>query len=118
MPKAEDNSDKKGPKHSGAGHRARLRERLLTGGAEALADYEVLEYLLYAAMRQGDTKPAAKALLNRFGTLSAVLNADPAALQQVDGIGETSAAALKSVAGAATATATMLTAAPNLAKFM
>ena len=101
MPKAEDISDKREPKHAGAGHRARLRERLLTGGAEALADYEVLEYLLYAAMRQGDTKPAAKALLKRFGSLSGVLNADPAALQQVDGIGETSAAALKSVAIAA-----------------
>ena len=93
--------DEPKPKHAGAGHRARLRERLLPGGAEALADYEVLEYLLYAAMRQGDTKPAAKALLKRFGTLSAVLNADPAALQQVDGIGETSASALKSVAIAA-----------------
>lgn len=101
MPGAEDRLDEPKPKHAGAGHRARLRERLLTGGAEALADYEVLEYLLYAAMRQGDTKPAAKALLKRFGTLSAVLNADPAALQQVDGIGETSAAALKSVAIAA-----------------
>ena len=101
MPGAEDRFDEPKPKHAGAGHRARLRERLLTGGAEALADYEVLKYLLYAAMRQGDTKPAAKALLKRFGTLSAVLNADPAALQQVDGIGETSAAALKSVAIAA-----------------
>ena len=78
-----------------------MRERLLTGGAEALADYEVLEYLLFAAIRQGDTKPVAKALLNRFGSLSGVLNADPAALTQVDGIGETTAAALKSVAIAA-----------------
>ncbi len=101
MPQAEDKSGRKGAKHSGAGHRARLRERLLNGGAEALADYEVLEFLLFAAMRQGDTKPAAKALLKRFGSLSAVLNADPAALQQVDGIGQTSAAALKSVAVAA-----------------
>lgn len=97
MPQAEKNSGK----HSGAGHRARLRERLLNGGAEALADYEVLEYLLFAAMRQGDTKQVAKALLKRFGTLAGVLNANPAALQQVPGVGETSAAALKSVALAA-----------------
>lgn len=101
MTKAEVNTGDRTPKHSGAGHRARLRERLLSGGTEALADYEVLEYLLFAAIRQGDTKPVAKALLKRFGTLSAVLNAYPAALQQVDGIGETSAAALKSVAIAA-----------------
>lgn len=88
-------------KQAGIGHRARLRERLLKGGAEALADYEVLEYLLFAGIRQGDTKPAAKALLKHFGNLSAVLNADPKALQRVKGVGETSAAALKSVAIAA-----------------
>lgn len=88
-------------KAAGAGHRARLRERLLTGGAEALADYEVLEYLLFAAIKQGDTKPIAKALIAQFGSLAAVLNADPKALQRVRGVGETSAAALKSVATAA-----------------
>ena len=49
--------------HAGAGHRARLRERVLNGGNEALADYELLEFLLFAGMRQGDTKPAAKALI-------------------------------------------------------
>ncbi len=88
-------------KHAHAGHRERLRKRLLEGGAEALADYEVLEYLLFAGIRQGDTKPVAKALVERFGSLSAVLNADPGALQSVKGVGETSAAALKIVALAA-----------------
>lgn len=85
-------------KQAGAGHRERLRERMLRGGAEALADYEVLEYLLFAAIRQGDTKPLAKALIARFGSLAGVLNADPAALQRVKGLGRTSAAALKAVA--------------------
>ena len=88
-------------KAAGKGHRARLRERLLKGGDEALADYEVLEYLLFAGMRQGATKPVAKALISRFGSIAGVLNADPAALRQVKGVGETSAAALKSVAIAA-----------------
>jgi DNA repair protein RadC len=88
-------------KLAGRGHRERLRERLLKGGAEALADYEVLEYLLFAAIRQGDTKPVAKDLLKRFGSLAGVLNADPAALRQVKGMGDGSAAALKSVAIAA-----------------
>ncbi|MBV7266818.1 DNA repair protein RadC [Erythrobacter sp. WH131] len=74
---------------------------MLKGGNEALADYEVLEYLLFAGMRQGDTKPVAKALLKQFGSLAAVLNADPKALQRVKGVGGTSAAALKSVAIAA-----------------
>lgn len=88
-------------KSAGDGHRARLRERLLTGGAEALADYEVLEYLLYAAIPRGDTKPIAKALLAQFGSLAGVLNADPKAMQRVKGVGESSAAALKAVAIAA-----------------
>ncbi|MXO59160.1 DNA repair protein RadC [Altererythrobacter salegens] len=87
--------------HDGAGHRARLRQRLLDGGSEALADYEVLEYLLFAAIPRGDTKPAAKALLARFGSLAGVLKADHHALAEVDGVGESSAAALKAVAFAA-----------------
>ncbi|MGY6552083.1 MAG: RadC family protein [Erythrobacter sp.] len=88
-------------KAAGAGHRARLRERLLKGGAEALADYEVLEFLLFAGNPRGDTKPLAKALIAQFGGLAGVLNADPAALQRVKGMGETSAAALRIVAVAA-----------------
>jgi DNA repair protein RadC len=94
-------SEEKKRDHGGTGHRARLRERLLNGGAEALADYEVLEYLLFAAIRQGDTKPVAKRLIDRFGSFAGVLNAEPGALMQVKGMGETSAAALKSVALAA-----------------
>ncbi len=88
-------------KIAGLGHRSRLRARLLKGGAEALADYEVLEYLLFAGIRQGDTKPVAKELLKQFGTLAGVLNADPHALQRVKGVGETTAAALKAVNTAA-----------------
>ena len=101
LPQDEENTGKPAGSHSGTGHRARLRERLIGGGPEALADYEVLEYLLFAGMRQGDTKPVAKALLARFGSLANVLNADPSALQQVTGVGETTAGALKSVAIAA-----------------
>jgi DNA repair protein RadC len=97
LPQPENASALAGP----SGHRARLRRRLLTGGAEALADYEVLEYLLFAANPRGDTKPLAKALLERFGSLNAVLNAEPGALGQVKGMGDTGAAALKAVALAA-----------------
>ncbi len=82
-------------KSGAAGHRARLRERLLGGGAEALADYEVLEYLLFGALARGDTKPQAKALLARFGTLAGVLNADPSALKQVKGVSDASVGQIK-----------------------
>ncbi|MBO9516801.1 MAG: DNA repair protein RadC [Porphyrobacter sp.] len=83
----------KAPRESD-GHRARLRQRLLEGGPEALADYEVLEYLLFAIPRV-DTKPLAKDLLSRFGSLAGVLDAQPGALKQVKGISETAVGALK-----------------------
>ena len=66
--------------HSGTGHRMRLRQRLLKGGPESLADYELLEFLLFAAIRQGDTKPLAKRLITQFGSFSGVLSAAPASL--------------------------------------
>ena len=87
--------------HDGVGHRARLRARLLDGGAEALADYEVLEYLLFGANARIDTKPIAKALLARFGSLVAVLEASPGALKQVKGMGEAGVGTLKITALAA-----------------
>lgn len=84
-----------------AGHRARLRKRLLDGGAEALADHEVIEYLLMTAIPRRDVKPLARALIRRFGSLAGVLNADTKALSLHPGMGDTSAAALKIVALAA-----------------
>jgi DNA repair protein RadC len=88
--------------HSGAeGHRGRLRKRLLEGGAEALGDHEVVEYLLMTAIPRRDVKPLARALIQRFGSLAGVLNADAAVLSKHPGMGETSAAALKIVALAA-----------------
>ena len=66
------------------GHRSRLQERLLTGGADNLPDYEILEVLLAASNPRGDTKPLAKALIDRLGgTLAAVLSADPEKLRSV-----------------------------------
>src|SRR2546421_10823924 len=64
-------------------HRSRLQDRLLKGGAENLPDYEILEILLAASNPRGDTKPLAKALIDHFGGLAAVLSAHPEALQEV-----------------------------------
>ena len=82
-------------------HRKRLRARFLKEPG-AVPDYEVLEMLLAMARPRGDTKPAAKALLRAFNdSLADVLSADPSALMEVDGVGETSAVALKVVREAA-----------------
>ena len=77
------------------GHRQRLRQRFLEGGAEALPDYELLEMILFLAIPRVDTKPLAKQLLARFGGFAAVLNADIAALTEIDGVKENTAAVLK-----------------------
>jgi len=79
------------------GHRARLRTRLLAGGGEALLDYELLEFLLFAAMPRKDTKPIAKALLARFGSFAGIMGAGREALLTVPGLGEASAASLLAV---------------------
>ena len=83
------------------GHRERLRTRFRDHGDTALADYEILELLLFRLIPRRDTKPVAKALLDRFGTLSGVFGATPALLQEVKGIGETVALDLKLVAAVA-----------------
>jgi DNA repair protein RadC len=92
--------DKANPNEA-AGHRARLRKRLLDGGTDALADHEVIEFLLMNARPRIDTKPIARALLKRYGSLAGVLNADAKALALDPQMGEASAAALKVVALAA-----------------
>jgi DNA repair protein RadC len=70
------------------GHRDRLRTRYRDHGDTALADYEVLELLLFRLIPRRDTKPIAKALLDRFGTFAGVFGASPTLLQEVKGIGE------------------------------
>ena len=59
------------------GHRERLRTRLREGGPGALADYELLELLLFFAVHRRDTKPIAKAMLEHLGGLGGVLAAEP-----------------------------------------
>jgi DNA repair protein RadC len=84
------------------GHRERLRQRLIAKGGDALADYEVLEVLLYAGNPRGDTKPLAKALIDRFGSLAGVLAAGPEALRAVKGMGDGAIAGLLASREAAT----------------
>jgi DNA repair protein RadC len=83
------------------GHRARMREKISRSGPEALLDHEMLEMLLFLALPRRDTKPIARALLIRFGTFADTITAPMAELQEVEGMGEAAAAALKLVQGAA-----------------
>lgn len=83
------------------GHRERLRERFREAGAAALADYELLELLLFRSIPRADTKATAKALLKRFGSFPEVLGAPEHLLREVEGVGETVALDIKAIAEAA-----------------
>ena len=70
------------------GHRSRLAARFRDKGGEGLADYELLELILFQSLPRRDTKPIAKALLERFGSFSGVLAAPEDRLREIVGVGE------------------------------
>ncbi len=82
-------------------HRQRLRARFLAGGANALADYEMMELVLFAAIPRRDVKPLAKTLIATFGGFAEVLSAPAERLMEIDGVGEAVVAQLKIVEAAA-----------------
>ena len=79
------------------GHREKMRRRFLSGGLEHFADHEALELLLYYAIPRRDTNPIAHALMERYGSLSAVLAAPVDDLKKVEGVGESAAVLLKMI---------------------
>ena len=86
-----------------ANHRKRMRERLRRSGLEQMAPHEALEYLLYHAIPQGDVNPLAHRLIERFGSLRAVLNAPEEELTLVRGVGGHTAGFLRAVGELASA---------------
>jgi DNA repair protein RadC len=77
-----------------AGHRGRLRERFLEGGASAFHDYELIEYLLTLTIPRVDTKPLAKRLIDDFGGIGALLGASADSLRR-EGLTDAAIGALK-----------------------
>jgi DNA repair protein RadC len=68
------------------GHRERLRARLREAGPDAVADYELLELVLFRAIPRRDVKPLAKALIARFGSFAEAVAARPERLAEIDGM--------------------------------
>ena len=82
-------------------HRKRLRDRFLSGGAQAMPDYELLELVLFRAIPRCDIKPLARQLLDLFGDFNGVLSAPQERLAAVSGVGEAVICELKVVEAAA-----------------
>lgn len=83
------------------GHRQRLRARFAKGGADALADYELMELVLFRAIPRRDVKPLAKILIKEFGSFAGVIAATPERLRTVSGLGESAISEFKIVEAAA-----------------
>jgi DNA repair protein RadC len=77
--------DRAAPAHY-LGHRQRLRTRLREAGPEAVADYELLELVLFRAIPRRDVKPLAKALIARFGSFAEAIAAPAQRLAEVEGM--------------------------------
>ena len=84
-----------------ADHRKRLRDRFLSGGAQALPDYELLELVLFRAIPRQDVKPLAHMLLKTFGDFNGVIAAPMERLRAIHGVGEAVICELKIVEAAA-----------------
>lgn len=82
-------------------HRSRLRDRFMQAGSTALADYEMLELVLFRAIPRRDVKPLAKQLLAQFGDFNRVISAPAARLAQVQGVGAAVVQELKIIEAAA-----------------
>jgi DNA repair protein RadC len=84
-----------------SGHRQRLRQRFAEQGLDGFQDYEALELLLQFVARQKDMKPAAKALIAKFGSFKNALDAPTVELESVPGVGPAGAVLLQVVKQAA-----------------
>ena len=79
-------------------HRKRMREKFMQDGIESFQPHEVLEMLLFYSYRQRNTNEIAHRLLDRFGSLPAVFEADIKSLTEVPDVGENTAVFLKLLA--------------------
>ncbi len=86
--------------HTAAGHRQRVKDRFRAEGMDHFDEVHALELLLFYAIPQRDTKPLARALLDRFGSLPLVLEATWEELMAVPGVGENVATYLKLILAA------------------
>ncbi len=82
-------------------HRKRLRDRFMTGGADAVPDYEMLELILFRAIPRRDVKPLAHKLIETFGDFNRVLSAPIERLAEISGVGDAVITELKIVEAAA-----------------
>jgi DNA repair protein RadC len=83
------------------GHRERLRSRFREAGEDSIADYELLELVLFRAIPQRDVKPLAKQLIEIFGSFAEVVAAPATRLREIKGLGDSAITEIKVIHAAA-----------------
>lgn len=78
-----------------AGHRQRMKNSFLRTVPEEPVPHELLEMLLYYSIPRGDVNPLAHRLIERFGSLTGVLEASAEELCSVPGVGENTACLIR-----------------------
>lgn len=76
-------------------HRQRVYDRFRADGIESFADHEIIELLLFFTVPRKDVNPIAHRLIDEYGSLSGVLDADIKSLEKINGISQRSAIILK-----------------------
>ncbi len=79
------------------GHRMRMKHRYLHEGLDHFEPHEILELLLYYSIPRRDINDIAHRLIDRFGSVANVFDADVNALCEVEGISESSAILLNMI---------------------
>ncbi len=79
------------------GHRKRLKDRFLKDGLDNFEPHNLIEFVLFFTIPQGDTNVIAHNLLKTFGSFAEVCNAPISKLTEVPGVGMHTATLLKAI---------------------
>ncbi len=80
-----------------SGHRLRVKKAVRENGFGHLSDARLLEMILFYSIPRAETYDTAKNLLNEFGSLQDIFNADVSSLSKVSGVGENTALMISAV---------------------
>ena len=83
--------DRKKESAAHSGHRERMRQRVQDRGFEGLEPHEIIEYLLFHSIHRQNVNGLAHRLIDRFGSVEGVLEAELPDLEAVPGVGASTA---------------------------
>ncbi len=96
-----ENAEKITAKNPHEGHRERMRQRFVQTGFDGFSPHQIIEMLLFYAVPRADTNLIAHRLIDRFGSVAEVFDADISELREVKGVSENAAVLFKMIPASA-----------------